>query len=162
MKNSLLSAALLAATTTLAVPTLALAQEGTVMQTPKSQAQERGAAGGAVGGAAAGAIGGAIVGGPVGAAIGGAAGAAGGAITGSIAGGLSADDRVYVRQYVVRREVPSVRYEGELVVGEPAPTRVRYYEIEGDNPRLRGYRYSRVNDRYILVDSQNRFVTYIE
>ncbi len=84
-----------------------------------------------------------------------------GTITGSIAGDLTMDDRIYVREYVVRREVPSARYEGDLVVGTEIPGTVTYYRIE-DNPRLSSYRYTRVNNRYVLVDSSNRFITYVE
>lgn len=168
MRKSLLTAAMLAATMGLSAQVSAQstnpARDGEAVKRPPAASPhtpgDKGAAGGAVGGAAAGAIGGAIVGGPVGAAVGGAAGAVGGAVTGSIAANLSAEDRTYMREYVVRREVPSTRFESDIVVGAEVPDTVRYYRIE-DNPRFSGYRYTRVNNHYVLVDSGNRIVEVI-
>ncbi len=112
-------------------------------------------------GGAAGAVGGALVGGPVGAAIGGAAGAAAGAVGGAVTGSITADDQIYVRERVIRHNVPSVRYQGDIVVGAELPGTVRYYEIENE-PRFTNYRYTRLNDRYVLVNTDNRIVAVFD
>jgi hypothetical protein len=87
-------------------------------------------------------------------------GAVGGANSGGAAAAITPEDRVYIRERVVTREVPSVRYEGEVVVGSELPSTVRYYEIDG-RPSLSTYRYTRVNDRYVVVDSRGRVVEVI-
>ncbi len=122
-----------------------------------AQAQNNnGAAGGAVGGAAAGAVGGAIVGGPVGAAVGGVVGG----VAGAAAGGIATDDRTYIQGYVVKNPAESVRLQGDVVVGAQLPGTVRYYTFR-DNDRLCGYRYARVNDRYVVVDGSGRIIEVI-
>jgi uncharacterized protein YcfJ len=138
-----------------------VAATGLQAQTVQQKKEEAGAVGGAISGGTAGAVGGALVGGPVGAAVGGVAGATAGAITGGAAASLSPEDRVYVRERVVTRQVPSVTYEGDVVVGRELPGTVRYYDIEG-NPRLSNYRYTRVNDRYVIVDRSNRIIEVVE
>ena len=134
---------------------LSLALAGPALaQTPREDATRGGLVGGAVTGAAIGATGG-PVGAGVGAIIGGATGATAGAA-------LTPDDRVYVRNYVVRQRAPAVRMEREVVVGTTLPRRgVTYRTIEG-NPRLAGYRYTTVNDRTVLVDRGGRVVQIIE
>jgi hypothetical protein len=117
---------------------------------------QSGTEGGAASGAVTGAVGGAIVGGPVGAAV----GAVVGGTTGAAVGSLSDQDRVYVRDYVVKQHVPAATVEERVVVGQPLPPRVKTYVIEG-NPHLRGYRYAYVNDEYYLVDGGGRVVTVI-
>ncbi len=126
----------------------------------KKGSMDSGAAAGAVSGGAAGAVGGALVGGPVGAVVGGAMGAAVGATSGAVVGAIAADDRVYVRDYVVKQRVPATRVEGDVVVGATLPRTVQVYEIEG-NPRLSSYRYAHVNGEYVLVDPSMRVVTVI-
>lgn len=121
-----------------------------------ANADERGAAGGAAGGAAAGAVGGAIIGGPIGA----AAGAVIGGTAGAVAGGISTNDRTYIRTYVVKRPAQNVVVDGNVAVGVTLPPRVRYHTFS-DNERLRAYRYARVNDRYVVVDSAGRVVEVI-
>jgi hypothetical protein len=123
-------------------------------QTP---AQEQGAKGGAVTGVLGGAAVGAIVGGPVGAVIGGMVGASAGATVGS----LSAEDRVYVQQYVYSRPVEPVVLQQGVAVGQPLPAGVAVYTFEG-NPRLAGYHYAYVNQQYLLVDSQGRVLGAIQ
>jgi uncharacterized membrane protein len=151
MKNSILSPLILAAVIGVSLPAMA--------QT-KQQQMDSGAKGGAAAGAVTGAVGGAIVGGPVGAVVGGAAGAVVGAVGGATTAAITADDRVYVQRYVVENDVPSVRYEGDIAVGQTLPGTVTYYRIE-NNPRLESYRYAHVNQRYVLVDGSNRVVTVI-
>jgi uncharacterized protein YcfJ len=109
--------------------------------------------GGSAAGAATGAVGGAIVGGPVGAVVGGAVGA--------IAGGLSEQQAPEFRQYVVRQDVPSYRYEDEVAVGTVLPSDgVRYYEVP-QQYGVRDYRYTVVNDRVVLVEPRTRRVVQV-
>lgn len=145
----------------LAASTLPLSAQAPAQTPAQQRQQETGAAAGALSGGAAGAVGGALVGGPVGAVIGGAAGVAAGAVGGAVTGSISADDRVYVRQYVVQRNVPSARFEGDILVGAELPATVRYYEIEND-PRFSNYRYTRLNNRYVLVNTDNRIVAVLD
>jgi hypothetical protein len=106
-------------------------------------------------GAAAGAVGGAIVGGPVGAVVGGVAGA--------FAGGISDASRPQFREYVSTQRRPSHRYQGDVRVGVELPSSgVTYYEAPAEYG-VRDYRYTRVNDRIVLVDpSTRRIVQVIE
>lgn len=111
---------------------------------------------GAAAGAATGAVGGAIVGGPVGAVV----GAGAGALAGGALGSISAQDRVYVREYVTKNRKRSARVEGEVVVGATLPQQVEVYPVEG-NPAFQSYRYTWVNDRAVLVDPSSRRVVYV-
>jgi hypothetical protein len=106
-------------------------------------------------GATAGAVGGAIVGGPVGAVVGGVAGA--------FAGGIADASRPQFREYVVTQRRPSHRYQGDVRVGVELPSSgVTYYEAPAEYG-VRDYRYTRVNDRIVLVDpSTRRIVQVIE
>jgi len=136
MTSRILStAALLAA---LAVPFAAQAQSG-----------------GAAAGATTGAVTGAIVGGPVGAAV--------GAVGGAVVGGLAEQQQPEFRQYVVQQGVPSYRYQDEVQVGAVLPsTGVTYYEVPAEYG-VRNYRYTRVNNRTVLVDpGTHRIVQVIE
>lgn len=110
------------------VPTAVLAQDGTVT--------------GAAGGAATGAV----VGGPVGAAVGG--------VTGAIVGTVLDPPPAEVRQYVLQEQVPSVRVEREIVVGEPLPDTVEIHTI----PEHDTYAYTVVNDQRVIVDPKTRTV----
>ena len=125
-----------------------------VAQTP---AQQQGATGGAVTGVIGGAAVGAVVGGPVGAVVGGVIGGTAGATVGTI----TADDRVYVQQYVYSRKVEPMVVQHGLVVGQPVPPGVTVYNIEG-NPRLSNYRYAYVNQQYVLIDANGRAVSIID
>ena len=111
--------------------------------------------GGAASGAAAGAVGGAVVGGPVGAVV--------GAGIGAVAGGLADEQRPQFRQYVVQQGVPSYSYGGDVVVGTVLPSSgVTYYEVPATYG-VREYRYTRVNNRVVLVDPRtHRVVQVIE
>ncbi|HVL71214.1 MAG TPA: DUF1236 domain-containing protein [Beijerinckiaceae bacterium] len=109
--------------------------------------------GGAASGAAAGAVGGAIVGGPVGAIVGGA--------IGGMAGGMAEAQQPQFRQYVVRRDVPSYRYQNEVRVGTVLPSDgITYYEVPQEYG-VTGYRYSVVNDQIVLVDPGSRRVVQV-
>jgi uncharacterized protein YcfJ len=109
--------------------------------------------GGAAAGAATGAVGGAIVGGPVGAAVGGAAGA--------IAGGIADQQQPEFRQYVTTQKVPSYTYKEEVRVGAVLPeTGVTYHEVPTQY-KVKGYRYTVVNDTPVLVEPSSRKIVQI-
>lgn len=131
---------ILAAAVTL-IPMAALAQN------------PQGARGGAAGGAAAGAVGGAVVGGPAGAVVGGV----GGAVAGAIVGDATPRFKTYVSQH----EVPSYTYREEVRVGAVLPERgVTYREVPAEFG-TKGYRYTVVNDRTVIVEPQTRRVIQI-
>ncbi len=118
-----------------------------------AQQNPSGAQGGAAGGAAAGAVGGAIVGGPPGAVVGGVGGAVAGAIIG--------DNTPRFRQYVVQQRVPSYTYEEPIEVGTVLPARgVTYREVPREYG-ARGYRYTVVNDRTVVVEPKTRKIIQI-
>ena len=106
-------------------------------------------------GATAGAVGGAIVGGPVGAVVGGVAGA--------VVGGIADESRPGFREYVVTQRRPSYTYQGDVRVGVALPASgVTYYEAPAEY-KVKNYRYTRVNDRIVLVDpSTHRIVQVID
>ena len=111
--------------------------------------------GGVAAGATTGAVGGAIVGGPIGAVVGG--------VGGAIVGGIAGDNQPRFREYVVREGRPSYSYREDVRVGAELPTSgVTYYDV----PREYGqteYRYTRVNNRTVLVDPRtHRIVQVIE
>jgi hypothetical protein len=113
------------------------------------------AQGGAAAGATTGAVGGAIVGGPIGAVVGG--------VGGAIVGGIADDSQPRFRTYVEREARPSYTYRDEVRVGATLPSSgVTYYEV----PREYGnteYRYTRVNNRTVLVDPRtHRIIQVIE
>lgn len=136
MKNKILMP--LAVLATLALPVAAQAQ-GTVRG-----AQE----GAAEGGRAAGPLG-AIVGGTVGAAA------------GTVGGILGVDTRPRFREYVVREHRPSYTYSGDIRVGAVLPAKgVTYYDVPAEyGPR--GYRYTVINDRPVIVESRTRRVVEV-
>ena len=78
-----------------------------------------------------------------------------------IPGGVEQQPRF--REYVVRQNVPSYRYEHEVRVGAVLPsTGVRYYEVPAEYG-VRGHRYTVVNGRTVLVEpSSHRIVQIIE
>jgi hypothetical protein len=124
MRNLLFSVAIAA----IALPSAAGAQEGTIT--------------GAAGGAAAGAV----IGGPVGAVVGG--------VGGAVVGTILAPPPAEVRTYVVQEQVPSVAYQGEVVVGEPLPQAVEIRRV----PRYDSYGYAVVNEQRVIVDPRSRKV----
>jgi hypothetical protein len=108
-------------------------------------------AGGAAAGAATGAATGAVVGGPVGAVVGGVAGAA-------VGGSIAEAERPRFRQYVTGRGHQSYRYRETVRVGAELPEAgIEYYEVPAEYG-VRGYRYTVVNDRTVLVDPRTRRV----
>ena len=93
--------------------------------------------------------------------VGGAAGALSGGNVGNSPSAISDAEWQYFREFMAGQTVPSARYDGTIVVGSALPGTVRYYEVEND-PRFRNYRYTRLNDRYLLVDRDNRVIAIID
>lgn len=97
------------------------------------------------------------VGGPVGAIVGGTVGG----VVGGVAGVLGVDQRPRFRNYVVEQRRPSYRYQSDLAVGVVLPEEgVTYYDVP-EEYGARGYRYTVVNDRTVLVDPRTRRVVQI-
>jgi len=112
---------------------------------------------GTVRGAQEGAAEGGRVGGPIGAIVGGTVGAA----TGTVGGILGVDTRPRFREYVVRERHPSYTYREEVRVGAVLPAQgVTYYEVPAEYG-VRGYRYTIVNDRPVLVEPGTRRIVEV-
>jgi hypothetical protein len=62
-----------------------------------------------------------------------------------------------VRTYVLEREVPSVAYEGAIVVGQPLPDTIQLQLVDG----YPDYAYTVVNERRVIVNPQNRTVIQV-
>lgn len=99
-------------------------------------------------GAIDGAATGGAVGGPVGAAVGGTVGAAVGA---------AVDIPGAVVTSVLGLNRPSIVYERPIVVGQPLPSEVEYYEVPGHAE----YRYTVVNNRRYIVEPRTRRVVRV-
>ena len=97
--------------------------------------------------------------GPIGAIVGGAVGAA----TGTVGGILGVEDRPRFRSYVQRERRPSYRYEEDVRVGAVLPSSgVTYYDIpEEYEVRQKGYRYTIVNERPVLVEPSTRRIVEV-
>jgi hypothetical protein len=112
---------------------------------------------GTVRGAQEGAEAGGRAAGPLGAVVGGTVGAA----TGTVGGILGVEDRPRFREYVVRENIPSYRYEQELRVGAVLPDHgVTYYDVPAEY-HVTGYRYTYVNEHPVLVEPRTRRVVQI-
>ena len=111
------------------------------------------AQGGAAAGAATGAVGGAVVGGPVGAAVGG--------VTGAIVGGIADQQQPEFRSYVTTQKVPSYTYREEVRVGATLPeSGVTYYDVPAEY-KVKGYRYTVVNNTPVLVEPGSRKIVQV-
>jgi uncharacterized protein YcfJ len=109
--------------------------------------------GGAAAGAATGAVGGAVVGGPVGAAVGG--------VTGAIVGGIADQQQPEFRSYVTTQKVPSYSYREEVRVGAVLPeSGVTYHEVPAEY-KVKGYRYTVVNNTPVLVEPSSRKIVQV-
>ncbi len=116
----------------------------------QAQGVPGGAAEGAAQGGAAAGVPGAIVGGVV------------GGVAGGVAGVLGVEQRPRFRTYVVEQRRPSYAYREQVRVGAQLPTDgVQYYEVPAEYG-VRGYRYTVVNERPVLVDRSHRIVEVIE
>ncbi len=62
-----------------------------------------------------------------------------------------------VRTYVMEQSVPSVAYQGEVIVGAPLPETVEVHTVDGYND----YAYTVVNERRVLVNPQTRTVIQV-
>lgn len=62
-----------------------------------------------------------------------------------------------VRTYVMEQSVPSVVYEGEVVVGAPLPETVEVRTVDGYDD----YGYTVVNERRVLIDPRTRTVIQV-
>ncbi len=62
-----------------------------------------------------------------------------------------------VRTYVMEQQVPSVAYEGDVVVGSTLPDTVEVHTVEGYND----YAYTVVNKRRVIIDPQTRAVVQV-
>ena len=83
-------------------------------------------------------------------------------MAGGVGAVLGVDQRPRFREYVVQQRRPSHRYREEVRVGARLPTSgVRYYDVPREYG-IRGYRYTVVNDRPVLVDRSHRIVEIIE
>jgi hypothetical protein len=59
-----------------------------------------------------------------------------------------------VRTYVMQQQVPSVAYQGDVVVGSTLPETVEVRTVDGYND----YAYTVVNERRVIVNPQTRAV----
>ena len=112
---------------------------------------------GTVRGAQEGAAEGGRAAGPIGAIVGGTVGAA----TGTVGGILGVDTRPRFREYVVREHRPSYTYQGDIRIGTVLPAKgVTYYDVPAEyGPR--GYRYTVVNNRPVIVESRTRRIVEV-
>jgi hypothetical protein len=75
---------------------------------------------------------------------------------------LSREMRPRFREYIVRERRPSFAYPNQVIVGAELPSAgVTYYDIP-EEYGVRGYRYTIVNERPVLVDPGYRIVEIIE
>lgn len=113
---------------------------------------------GTIRGAQEGATAGEAAAGPLGAIVGGGLGAA----TGTVGGILGIEERPRFREYVIREQYPSFRYEGDVRVGTVLPPRgVALYAVPREYHVGPGYRYAIVNDRPVIVEPRSRRIVEI-
>ena len=62
-----------------------------------------------------------------------------------------------VRTYVMEQQVPSVVYQGDVVVGATLPETVEVRTVDGYND----YAYTFVNERRVIVNPQTRAVIQV-
>jgi Protein of unknown function (DUF1236) len=75
---------------------------------------------------------------------------------------MSREMRPRFREYVVREGRPSFAYPNQVVVGaELPPAGVTYYDVP-EEYGVRGYRYTIVNERPVLVDPGYRIIEIID
>lgn len=76
-------------------------------------------------------------------------------------GGIAPDLQPRFREYVVQENVPNYTVPGRVMVGVTLPEMgVTYYDVPQQYGAHR-YRYSRVNDEYVLVDPQTRRIIQV-
>jgi Protein of unknown function (DUF1236) len=75
---------------------------------------------------------------------------------------ISREMRPRFREYVVREGRPSFAYPDQVAVGAELPSAgVTYYDVPAEYG-VRGYRYTIVNERPVLVDPGYRIVEIID
>jgi hypothetical protein len=62
-----------------------------------------------------------------------------------------------VRTYVLEQQVPSVAYEGDVLIGKVIPDTVEVHPVDGYND----YAYTVVNERRVIVNPQTRTVVQV-
>lgn len=62
-----------------------------------------------------------------------------------------------VRTYVMRQQIPSVTYNGDVLVGRVLPQEVETHVIDGNGD----YAYTIVNERRVVVDPETREVIQV-
>jgi len=76
-------------------------------------------------------------------------------------GGIVPELQPRFREYVVQENVPNYTVPGRVMVGVTLPEMgVTYYDVPAQYGAHR-YRYSRVNDEYVLVDPATRRVMQV-
>jgi hypothetical protein len=83
-----------------------------------------------------------------------------GGVVGGVAGVLGVDQRPRFRTYVVEQRRPSYAYREEVRVGTVLPDEVTYYEVPAEYG-VRGYRYTVVNGRTVLVEPRSHRVVEV-
>jgi len=92
--------------------------------------------------------------GPIGAIV-------GGAILGGLGGLFGDDRRKRFRDYAASQNHESYAFDGQVEIGAVLPVQgVAYYEIPADYD-ARGYQYTIVNSRTVIVDPQSRRIVLI-
>ncbi|MGQ3212958.1 MAG: DUF1236 domain-containing protein [Shinella sp.] len=62
-----------------------------------------------------------------------------------------------VRTYVLEQQVPSVAYEGDVLIGKVIPDAVEVHPVDGYGD----YAYTVVNERRVIVNPQTRTVIQV-
>ena len=64
-----------------------------------------------------------------------------------------------VRTYVMEQQVPSIVYDGDVIVGTTLPDTVEVHTV----PNMDGYAYTVINDRRVIVEPQtHRIIQVLE
>jgi len=74
--------------------------------------------------------------------------------------GIADDLQPRFREYVVEENVPNYTVPDRVVVGAVLPETVTYYDVPQQYGANR-YRYTRVNDRYVLVEPRTRRIIQV-
>ena len=112
---------------------------------------------GVPGGAARGAEQGERAAGPVGAVVGGVVGG----VEGGVAGLLGLDQHPRFHEHVAHEHRPSFRYRDDVRVGAVLPPDgIEYWDVPPEYG-VRGYRYTVINDRTVLVDPRTHRIVQV-
>jgi hypothetical protein len=74
--------------------------------------------------------------------------------------GIADDLQPRFREYVIQENVPNYTVPDRVVVGGVLPETVTYYDVPQQYGANR-YRYTRVNDRYVLVEPRTRRIIQV-